>query len=693
MKKHIFLLYTGLFLALGLSAQPDRSQPPKPGPAPVINIGDYKMFSLPNGLKVIVVENHKTPVISWQLTLDVDPVMEGDSKGYVDLAGQLMRSGTKNRTKQQIDEAIDFIGASLSTFSTGMFGSSLTRHKETLLSLMSDILLNPAFPQEELEKAVNQSVSALAANENDANFIADNIISAVLYGTNHPYSEVITMESLQNITREHMVNYYNTFFRPNSAYLVIVGDITVKEAKKLTKKYFKPWKKGVVPKFNYPSPQPPAGNQVAFANRERAVQSVLAVSYPVELKPGTPDAIKVSVMNSILGGGEFSGRLTQNLREDKAYTYGAYSSLTSDKLTGRFMARTEVGNHVTDSALVEILHEMNRIIQEPVARQSLDLTKNYLNGSFARSLESPRTIATFALNIERYNLSKDYYKTYLERLAAVTVTDVSAMAEKYIRPENAFIVVSGNKEEVAPKLSRFSKSGQVLFYDSYGRKLEITENAIPAGMTAEKILDNYINALGGVEKLGSISSQVIKMTTEMQGMVIEMVSTQKAPDKILITTSMGGNIMQKQVFDGERGQISAMGQKMELTGSQLVDMKSQARIIPELDYRNLAYQLKLVDMESIEGKPAYKVQITSPEGSSKTEFFDVATGLKIRTVASQDTPMGAMTIAVTLGDYRSVDGIKVPFSLKQVVGPQTIDLKVASVEFNSGIPDDVFSMD
>ena len=558
---------------------------------------------------------------------------------------------------------------------------------------MSDILLNPAFPQEELEKAVNQSVSALAANENDANFIADNIISAVLYGTNHPYSEVITMESLQNITREHMVNYYNTFFRPNSAYLVIVGDITVKEAKKLTKKYFKPWKKGVVPKFNYPSPQPPAGNQVAFANRERAVQSVLAVSYPVELKPGTPDAIKVSVMNSILGGGEFSGRLTQNLREDKAYTYGAYSSLTSDKLTGRFMARTEVGNHVTDSALVEILHEMNRIIQEPVARQSLDLTKNYLNGSFARSLESPRTIATFALNIERYNLSKDYYKTYLERLAAVTVTDVSAMAEKYLRPENAFIVVSGNKEEVAPKLSRFSKSGQVLFYDSYGRKLEITENAIPAGMTAEKILDNYINALGGVEKLGSISSQVIKMTTEMQGMVIEMVSTQKAPDKILITTSMGGNIMQKQVFDGERGQISAMGQKMELTGSQLVDMKSQARIIPELDYRNLAYQLKLVDMESIEGKPAYKVQITSPEGSSKTEFFDVATGLKIRTVASQDTPMGAMTIAVTLGDYRSVDGIKVPFSLKQVVGPQTIDLKVASVEFNSGIPDDVFSMD
>ena len=146
-----------------------------------------------------------------------------------------------------------------------------------------------------------------------------------------------------------------------------------------------------MPKASYDNPASMAGNKVAFANRDGAVQSVLAVSYPVDLKPGAPDVIKASVMNSVLGGGVFSGRLMQNLREDKAYTYGARSSLSSDRLIGSFTARTEVGNNVTDSALVEILYEMDRLAKEPVDQQSLDLVKNFMNGSFARSLESPRT--------------------------------------------------------------------------------------------------------------------------------------------------------------------------------------------------------------------------------------------------------------------------------------------------------------
>ena len=630
--------------ALNVSAQLDRTQPPKPGPAPVINIGDYNLFTLPNGLKVIVVENHKTPVISWQLTLDIDPVMEGGHKGLADLAGQLMRSGTKNRSKQQIDEETDFIGASLSTFSTGMFGSSLTRHKEKLLDLMSDVLLNPAFPQEELDKLIARSVSGLTTQESDANSMVDNMINSVVYGSSHPYGEVVTKESIGYVTRDHITDYYNTFFRPNAAYLVIVGNITTKEAKKLAGKYFNDWKEGEVPKSNYASPQPPPANKVAFANRDGAVQSVLAVSYPIDLKPGSPDEIKASVMNSVLGGGVFSGRLMQNLREDKAYTYGARSSLSPDKLTGSFTARTEVGNNVTDSALVEILYEMDRLAKEPVDQKSLDLVKNFMNGNFARSLESPRTIASFALNIERYKLPKDYYKTYLEKLAAVTIEDVSATAARYIKPENAWIIVGGNKDEVSPKLKRFSQGGEILFFDPYGRKIETTDAAIPSDLTAEKVIENYINAIGGEARLKGITDKVIKMSAEMQGMTIEMESAQKAPGKILVTTSMGGNVMQKQVFDGQRGMVSAMGQKMELSGKQLSDMKIQAKLFLELEYKNLGFGLKLLEPDNIDGKPVYKVQVTSPEGTVKTEFFDVATGLKVRTLSSQETQIDRKSV-------------------------------------------------
>lgn len=695
MKKIAITLYLiiSIVLTYSVQAQLDRSQPPKPGPAPTVNIGDYSTFTLANGLKVIVVENHKTPVITWQLTLDIDPVMEGDAKGYVAFAGELMRAGTKNLTKQQIDAEVDFIGASLSTYSTGIYGSSLTRHKDKLLGLMSDVLLNPVFPQEELEKLVTQGISGLTTGENDANTMVDNLTTALVYGADHPYGEVMTKESLGKVTRDHLTGHYNTYFKPNVAYLVIVGDIKVKEAETLANKYFGKWEKGVVPTKNYAVPHPPSSNKVAFANRDGAVQSVLSVTYPVVMKPGSPDAIKAGVMNSILGGGVFSGRLMQNLREDKAYTYGARSSLSSDKLAGSFSARTEVGNNVTDSALVEILHEMNRMVTEPVDQKTLDLVKNFMSGNFARSLESPRTVAGFALNIERYNLPRDYYATYLEKLAAVTVDDVTAMAAKYIKPENAWIIVGGNKGEVAPKLERFSHNGEVLFFDAYGRKVESSGAVVPAGLTAEKVIENYVKAIGGADNLKGIKDQVIRMSTTMQGMTINIVSTHKAPGKILVTTGMGGNVMQKQVFDGTRGVMSAMGQTMELSGKQLAEMKNQANLQIELDYQKLGFKLELLEAEDVDGKPAYKVQITSPEGTAKTEYYDMGTGLKVKTVATQDTQMGPMTVTASYGDYREVDGILFPFSIKQQVGPQNLDMKVDGIDINKGVSDDLFKID
>ena len=693
MKNLLLTIFFFFFLALTLSGQIDRTRPPKPGPAPVINIGDYKTFTLPNGLKVIVVENHKTPVISWQLTLGIDPVMEGEAKGYIDLAGQLMRAGTKNRTKQQIDEETDFIGATLSPYSEGIFASSLTRHKEKLLDLMSDVLLNPVFPQEELEKLVEQSASALAFNENDAGFMVDNMITSVVYGEDHPYSEVVTPESLKKITRDHITNYHTTFFRPNTAYLVIVGDINLKEARKLTKKYFSKWVKGEVPKASYPMPGLPSSNQVAFSHREGAVQSDLAVAYPVDLKPGSPDAIKVTVMNTILGGGAFSARLMQNLREDKAYTYGAYSSLSPDKLVGRFNARTEIANHFTDSALVQILYEMERMVKETVDQQSLDLVKNFLNGSFARSLESPRTIANFALNIERYKLPRDYYATYLEKLSAVTAEDIKAMADKYIKPSNAWIIVAGSKDAVAGNLERFSHKNEITYYDSYGRQSIIKDVSVPQGITAAAIINNYITAIGGAEKLRTISDQTIKMSTSMQGMTIEMTSISKAPGKVSVVTSVGGNPMQKQIFDGEKGVISAMGQKMELSGKQLADMKLQAKMHLELEYEELGFSLEMKGIEDINGKPAYKVQVTGPDSYSKTEYFDAESGLKVRTVTSQETQMGPVNVTVSYGDYRDISGLKFPFSVKQQAGPQALDLKVTSVELNTGVSDDVFRIE
>lgn len=691
--KRLTLFFLLIVSVSPLYSQIDRSKPPEPGPAPVIQIGDYETFRLENGMKVIVVENHNIPVVSFQLTLDIDPVMEYDAKGYVDIAGSLMRAGTEKRKKPEIDEEIDFIGASLSTSATGMFASSLSRHTNKLLDIMSDVLMNPTFPQEELEREVTQTVTALSTVRTDAGAMVNNASTILVYGERHPYGEVTTEETVSNITREMLVDYYNAYFKPNVAYMVIVGDIKTGEAERLMNMYFGKWEPGEVPVHSYETPVPPEGNRIAFADRTGAVQSIVSVTHPVLLRPGDPDAIKVNVMNSVLGGGVFSGRLMQNLREDKGYTYGARSSLSSDRLVGRFNARTEVRNSVTDSTVTEILYEMERLRSETVDRESLELVKNFINGSFARSLESPRTIAGFALNIERYGLPPDYYATYLERLSKVNAQDVMATAQKYLKPGNSFIVVGGNKGEVAGTLEKFSHTGEVEFFDPFGRRITEVAEEIPAGLTAEKVIENYISAVGGASSMRELRDITINMRTTIQGMEIEMQIQQKAPDKFKSAMMMGGNVMQQQVFDGTRGKASGMQGTMELEGEMLDEIKVQAIMNPELTYEKRGYTLTLEGIETINGKTAYMVEVTSPKNITITEFFDTETGLRLRTLSSRESPMGTVTQITDYDDYRSVEGLKFPYIMKQQFGPQIFDMKVTSIEINAGLEDEVFSLD
>lgn len=687
MKKTFAILSLGIFLVFSAcSPRLDRSQRPQPGPAPAIQLGEFESFTLDNGLKVIVVENHKVPVVSYQLTLDIDPVMEGPSKGYVDLGGALLREGTTTRNKKQIDESIDFIGASVSTSATGMFASTLTRHQETLLDLMSDILLNPSFPESELQRLITQSISALSTVRSSAPAIAQNVATATTYGPDHPYGEVMTEESVKNVTVNQIREYYNTYFRPNVAYMIIVGDIKTDEARLLMNKYFGSWKAAPVPAKTYPTPQPPAGNRVALADRAGAIQSVVSVTYPIVLTPGHPDEVKVSVMNSILGGGAFSGRLMQNLREDKGYTYGARSNISTDRLVGRFSAGAEVRNSVTDSTVVEIFSEMRRMITEPVSAEDLQLTKNFMTGTFARSLENPRTIAGFALNIARYKLPDDYYATYLSRLNAVTPQEVQEMAAKYLKPGNAIIVVAGNKDEVTESMKKFSASGKVELFDAFGRPQQDASVAMSADMTADRVIENYIRALGGRGKLEQVTDMSQEILISIMGMQLSSKSYQKRPNLLLVETSMGGQVMSKQLFDGKKVAIaSPMGSQEFTEGPPFEMAKLQAVLFPELIYDQLGVSLRLMGAENLEGKEVYRVEVTTPGGTKSYDYYNIETGFKVKTISEGMT--------ASYGDYRAVDGIMLPHAISQEAGQQVMQLELIEVKINSGLADELFSLD
>jgi zinc protease len=671
-----------------------RKQSPKEGSAPKIQIGKAETTKLANGLTVIVVENHKLPRVSFRVFVDADPVQEKDAAGYIDMAGELLSKGTKTRTKAQLDEQVDFIGAFLSSDGNGVSGACLSKHSDKLLDLMSDVLLNPAFPAEELNKAKVRAESGLASEKDEADAIAGKVGNVLRYGKDHPYGENMTEETLAKITLDQIKNYYATYFKPNISYLVVVGDISKADAVAKAEKYFGKWAKGDVPKHTYPTPKQPEKTQVDFVNKTGAVQSVINITYPVELHNSHPDVIPSRLMNAILGGSGTNTRLNANLRETHAYTYGSYSSIAPDRLIGSFNASASVRNAVTDSAIIEFMKELNRLRTEKVPEKELQLVKNVMTGQFSQSLEQPGTIAQFALNTARYKLPADYYENYLSNLQKATADDVMAMANKYLRPDRAHILVVGSKGDVADRLKQFAADGKVNFYDIYGNPIEDNKTAMPAGMTAEKVVQDYVNAIGGTQKIAMLKDVQTSMSLVIPGPPLEMSIKQKGGNKLAVAMTMQGQVVNNRVFDGTKANESGMGGARPLEGEDLEDVKEQARFCKEASYTTGGYKLMLKGIEPVNGKNAYIVEVERADGKKTTEFYDMATSLKIREVSSSVGPDGSSaTVTTDMGDYKEAGGVLFPYSMT-ISGVFPVPMKgtVTDIKVNAGIADSVFEV-
>lgn len=689
--RHISLILACFVLGIasGQAQSEDfRKNAPKPGPAPEVQLSEYESMTLENGMQVVVVENKKLPIVSYQLSIDIPMHMEGDNAGLSAMAGQLLRNGTTNRSKAELDEATDFIGASLNASGSGVFASSLTKHKNQLLELMTDVLYNPAFPEDEFAKIKQQTLSGIAANINNPDFISRNVSRVMVYGKDHPYGEVQTQENIENITAEKCRSYYETYFTPAAATLVIVGDISVAEAKKDAQKYFAQWTGSSLEKADYNKPQPPQQTKVDFVDKAGAVQSVVNITYPIYLKPGDDDYFAATVMNTILGGGS-NGRLFKNIREDKAYTYGAYSSVSTDEEVGRFSASASVRNEVTDSTIMEFMYELNRMRDEKVGDRELRLAINNIAGSFTRSLESPQRIASFALNTQRYGLPSNYYNNYLKSLFAVTADDVMKVANTYLLPENAHIVVVGNKGDVASNLEQF---GSVSYFDAFGNPVE--NKAAGNDITAEGIIEKYIAAIGGAEKLSAVNDLTIRMSTSVQGMALEVTNEQMNPGMMHMTVKMNGNVMQEVTFDGAKAKVSQMGNAQVVEGEQADAFKSQAVFFPELGFMNDGTKLSLEGVETTGGSDAYKLVVTTPAGQTKTQYYDVASGLKVKEIEVQEAQGQTVTSTQEFSDYQEVDGILFPFQMLSTGAmPFPVNFKVEEVKINSGLETSNFTVE
>jgi len=696
--KKFTLSILSLAVAISASAQKlDRSIRPKPGPAPEVKLGEPQSFTLANGLKVFVVEKHKLPVVSISIQLDVKPALEGDKTGYRQMMSDLLTSGTKTRSNEQLAQEIDYMGANISATNESVYASGLKKHLGKMLELMSDITINSDFKQDELDKIKKRTLSGLEASKNEPDDMLNNVSAVVNFGTQHPYGEVTTDATVSKITLEDCKKYYSTYFRPNVAYMAVIGDVTVDEAKGLIEKYFKNWQKAEVPSANYSNPTAPTKANVAFVPREGAVQSVINVTYPIDLLPGTPDVIKARVTNSILGGGS-NGRLFLNLREKHAWTYGSYSSITQDELKGNFTAYAKCRNAVSDSSVNEIIAEMKRLQNEKVSAEELQNHLSYLSGSFAIGLENAQTIAQYAINIERYKMPKDYYQNYLKNLNAVTADDIQMIARKYVTADKANIVVVGAKGDVDKSLVRFDSDGKIDYYDNYGNILKNTEaKATPAGITVDAVMKKYVAAIGGEKALTSIKDIKTVSKAQVDGGGQQMTLTitdMKKAGKLKSTVEVMGMMYQKKVFDGTKGYKEQQGNKTDMTADEVAEAKEEADIAADLHREKYGNKRTLKGIENVNGSDAYAIENVDAKGGKSTEYYDVKSGLLVKNVATEEEQGQSMTVITEYGDYKEVpgaNGYKLAYSIKQSVSGQTLPAVVETVEINKNIPDSEFN--
>jgi zinc protease len=668
-------------LPLFANAQVDRSKQPKPGTPPVINIKDSEVFTLENGITVILSENHKLPRVSFDLVMGSDPKIE--KAGLPDMAGSLIMSGTKNRSKDQLDKEIDYIGASLSADNSSLTLSCLTKHMSKGLDLMTDVLLNANFPESEVERIRKQNQDNLTSTKSDASSMATNATVKINF-PNHPFGQVMTEESLASITREDIVKYFSSNFTPDGSYLVIVGDITLDEAKNAAQKYFGPWKGTKAYKSDPGFGKPAEGNQVYFVKKPGAVQSVVYITFPINMKTGDKDQLPLSVLNGILGGGGFGTRLFQNLRESKAYTYGCYSNVTVTENGSWMSAGGNFRNAVTDSAITEIMKEFEIITTELVKDEELSLTKSSMSGNFGRSLERPQTIARFALNIKKNNLNSDYYKTYLQRLESVTKEDVLAMAKKYFTSKNCNIIVVGN-EDIIENLKKFDSDGKIQLLDPFGNPLK---EGKPADISKEQLFANYISAVTQtsnvkdlnkkLKKLKSYESKTELSNPQFPGAFI-MSNYWIAPNTEAQKLEGMGAVMQKSYFNGKSGYNYAQGKRTDLTAEEIVKKSKTPGLFTELYH--MEQNLTLLGIENIDGKEMYVVKQVDEEGESFI-YYNKSNFLKEKVMAIRKQGEETVETTMTYSDYKDVGGFLFPHTTSIGFGPFTMSGKVTSIVLN-----------
>ena len=457
-------------------------QPPPLAPRP-ITIPSARETVLSNGLTVLVVEDARLPLVSYRLGLRIGGTIDPpDLPGLTDLLAGLLPEGTQSKTSRQIADEVARMGASLNAGANSDYtiiaGSALKSFKDPVLDLIAEVLLQPSFPENEVELAKQNTKESLRQQRAQPSFLATEMVSRVMFG-DHPYSVVSpTNESIDLLKREHFVTFHKEKFLPNNSVLVVVGDVNADEVIARIESLFSTWQKGEQLAPNFPAPPARTKRNTYLVDRPGSAQSNIVIANS-GINRNDPSYFAMLLMHTVLGA-TASSRLFMNLREEKGYTYGAYSNLDARRSAGTFRVTAEVRTPVTGDSLKEFFYELDRIRSQPVSEKEINDAKSYLTGVFPIRLETQEGLIDQLVQIKMLNLPTDYLETYRDKVQAVSIEDIQRVASTYIKPDEAAIVIVGDGAAILDQIKPYSTDIEA--YNTAGKRKDL-------GATSSEVVD------------------------------------------------------------------------------------------------------------------------------------------------------------------------------------------------------------
>ena len=693
MKNFIFLIVSAfvVFSATTSQAQIDRSKKPDPSPLPKSAVSSFTEFKLKNGLRVVVVEDHKQPLVYFRALVLSGNAQDGNTIGAAAAVSSLLEKGTKTMSADDIANELDFYGAAIGTASTvddiNVTIGCLKRDMDKVLPVYADVMKNPLFAPDEIEKYKTEQLSNLKSARQSPSDLGRKMGRKLLYDA-HPYGYFPTEATIKALSSDVLKSWHKDHFSAENTIIAVVGDITEKEIKPMLEKSFGDWQKGSYVRPSYLPLPDNQGVSITLVDRPGSAQSSIRLQR-LGLPVTSTDFDRASLVASIFAGNGvigFQNRLFQNIREKHGYTYTPGGALTKSIDRGTLVAVAEVRNSVTDSALDQMLLEYRRLSQEKISEQELNFAKGLIAGKFMMDLADPQNTSALALSVLEYGLPKDYYATYPDRISKFTSDELQEVASRVYPPNDIHVIVIGDASQVLPKLQRF---GKVTVYDlDFNLVKDVKKTMTPTSMSLDKILETMYRGINkpALEQLknrkteGSITLELAGKPANGTMDVLELPGNKKYQ-----MVNLGGPYQIETRIDGKNVYMYYPG------GGGLADAETakeefgNSLFNPELHLKDPGFDVKVLGIGVAPSGPAYVLEVNKPNANKENWYIDTVSGYVTR--REHFAANGSAT--EDFSNFKVVDGIPYAFTITTRGSGDNV-LEIKEIKHNVPVDEKLF---